>query len=420
MKQLWVAILLVILVSYAMLPIAFAQDAPAIETATEQPGDDEAAAEKGVIEPAPITYALPKSLAAADIPNDKGQSIQITWTEPQITDLDVIASTLVIWRRAPGESQWQQIGDSTTQSGRYVDTFAAAKKDKPAHLVEDGVTYQYKASVKEAPQMESEVFSGSPKGHWFHTGRTVALIATIVYILLVVFFIRYARSGKKMFVRPISGIDAVEEAVGRATEMGKPVLYVPGIGEVQEVATLAALTILAPIAEKVAEYDTPLLVPNRDPIVYTVAQEVVREAYVKVGRPDAYKEDNIYFLSGRQFAYAAAVSGMMMRDKPATNFFFGMFYAESLILAETGAAIGAIQIAGTDQVAQLPFFIATCDYTLIGEELYAASAYLSHDPVLVGSLKALDWMKVALLAVLAVSLVGSLLGWTWLAKVLGG
>ena len=255
-------------------------------------------------------------------------------------------------------------------------------------------------------------------GQWFNTRRTSVLVATAIYVFFVAFFIRKARTGKRMYVRPIAGITAVEEAVGRATEMGKPVLYIPGIGEIQEVATLAALTILSPITQKVAEYNTPILVPNRDPVVFTVAQEVVREAYLKAGAPDAYKEDNIFFLSGRQFAYAAAVSGIMMREKPGTNFFFGTFYAESLILAETGAATGAIQIAGTDQVAQLPFFIAACDYTLIGEELYAASAYLSDDPVLVGSLKALDWAKIVIFGYLAVGLITGMFGIRWLAHLL--
>ncbi len=71
----------------------------------------------------------------------------------------------------------------------------------------------------------------------------------------------------------------------------------------------------------------------------------------------------------------------------------GYFYAESLILAETGAATGAIQIAATDSYTQFPFFITTCDYTLIGEELYAASAYLSREPLLLGSLRAQDIAK---------------------------
>ena len=75
----------------------------------------------------------------------------------------------------------------------------------------------------------------------------------------------------------------------------------------------------------------------------------------------------------------------------------GAFFAESLVLAETGNSIGAIQIAGTAMPAQLPFFIAACDYTLIGEELFAASAYLSREPRQLGSLKGQDIGKVFIL-----------------------
>jgi len=68
----------------------------------------------------------------------------------------------------------------------------------------------------------------------------------------------------------------------------------------------------------------------------------------------------------------------------------GAFFAESLILAETGNSIDAIQVAGTAQPAQLPFFVAACDYTLIGEEFFAASAYLSGEPKQLGSIKGQD------------------------------
>ena len=96
-------------------------------------------------------------------------------------------------------------------------------------------------------------------------------------------------------------------------------------------------------------------------------------------------------------AFAATVNGMMMRDRPAANIFMGAFFAESLLLAETGNAAGSIQIAGTAQPEQIPFFIAACDYTLMGEELYAASAYLSHEPLLLGGLKGQDLMKVLII-----------------------
>jgi hypothetical protein len=87
----------------------------------------------------------------------------------------------------------------------------------------------------------------------------------------------------------------------------------------------------------------------------------------------------------------------------------GYFYAEALILAETGASTGAVQIAGTDSVMQLPFFITACDYTLMGEELYAASAYLSREPLLLGGLIGQDWGKVVIVVILvALTIIGLL------------
>ena len=90
----------------------------------------------------------------------------------------------------------------------------------------------------------------------------------------------------------------------------------------------------------------------------------------------------------------------MVREEPAANFYIGKFYGESLILAETGYATGSIQIAGTSEPNQLPFFVAACDYTLIGEELFAASAYLSRDPLQVGSLRGQDVGKAIVMVML--------------------
>jgi hypothetical protein len=188
--------------------------------------------------------------------------------------------------------------------------------------------------------------------------------------------------------------------------MGRATLYVPGLSSIADVATIASLNILGEVAKKTAKFGTPLIVPNTDPIVYTVAREIVKESYTAVGRPDAFNQDIVFFVTDQQFAYAAAVDGIMAREKPATNFLIGMFYAESLILAETGAMTGAVQIAGTDAVAQLPFFITACDYTLIGEELYAASAYLSREPLLMGAIKGQDYSKVIIVGLI---LLGTLL-----------
>ena len=217
---------------------------------------------------------------------------------------------------------------------------------------------------------------------------------------LVIYFVLRARQGQTYFIRKIPGLEAIDEAIGRATEMGRPILYCPGLDTLDEVATVASMNILGQVAKRVAEYETPLIVPNRDPIVMTVAQEIVRDAYNSAGRPDLYNEADIYYITDSQFGYAAAVCGTMVRERPATNLFFGRFYAESLALAETGNMTGAIQIAGTDSDAQIPFFITACDYTLIGEELFAGSAYLSKEPLLIGTIRAQDIAKIAFLILL--------------------
>jgi hypothetical protein len=175
--------------------------------------------------------------------------------------------------------------------------------------------------------------------------------------------------------------------------MGRPVLFIPGIAELDEIETIAGISILGRVAKITAQYETPLMVPVRYPLVLAAGQEVVEQAYIEMGKKDAYDKDMVRYVAGEQFAFTANVNGYMMRERPATNIYMGAFFAESLLLAETGNAAGSIQIAGTARPEQLPFFIAACDYTLMGEELYAASAYLSHEPIMLGGLKGQDFVK---------------------------
>jgi hypothetical protein len=244
----------------------------------------------------------------------------------------------------------------------------------------------------------------------FDPTTTPILIATLLFGGTLVGFVLLAQRGRELYIRRIAGLEAVDEAVGRATEMGRPILFSPGLEAMEEVSTVAAMNVLGEVARRVARYGTPLIVPNRDPVVMTVAQQVVRDAFMAEGVPERYHQEDVYYTTQSQFGYAAAVCGVMLRDRPAANFFFGRFYAESLVLTETGNLTGAIQIAGTDADAQLPFFICSCDYTLMGEELYAGSVYLSREPLLLGALKAQDMGKVAILVVLVLGSILTALG----------
>jgi hypothetical protein len=240
-----------------------------------------------------------------------------------------------------------------------------------------------------------------PVRQWFRNDRAWLGVILVIVCTAVVSYISLARAGRRLSIRKIPGLEAVDEAVGRATEMGRSCLFIPGIQDINDIQTIAGITALSRVAALTSQFGARLEVPTSRSLVMTTARETVAAAYLAAGRPDAYREDDIYYLTDEQFGYVAAVTGTMLREKPAACFYMGAFFAESLILAETGNAVGAIQVAGTAEPSQLPFFVAACDYTLIGEEFFAASAYLSGEPVQLGSLRGQDVGKliVALLVV---------------------
>jgi len=235
---------------------------------------------------------------------------------------------------------------------------------------------------------------------FFAVNRIVMFFAIVIMIGTLIYYIRMADRGEKIFLRTIPGLKAIEEAVGRSTEMGKEVLYVPGIMDMDQVETVAGVIILGYVAHMTSRYETPLNVPVSRAIVMKAGREACKESYLLEGRPDLFHDDMVHYLSDDQFAYAAGVNGIMNREEPAACLYMGKFYAESLILAETGNSIGAIQIAGTASPAQIPFFVTACDYTLIGEEFFAASAYLSQKPELIGGVKGQDVLKVVIISVI--------------------
>lgn len=332
----------------------------------------------------------PTQLRVLDSPNDAGGSITLEWKiSPNDTPKNAQFNGYNIYRSNNTDGPFALIGDATggeSDLERHVKIFSDGSN------VSGDSAYFYYVEAKRDGQIARSNVAGPVKatGQWFHTGRLVSLVLLGVLVGTILFFINRAKSGRELFIRKIAGLEAVDEAVGRATEMGKKVFYIPGTQDMDNVQTIAGLTILSRVARLTAEYETKLEVPVSRSLVMVTAREVVKEAYLNAGRPDFYNDDMVYYLTDDQFGYAAGIDGLVVRQRPATIFYQGAFYAESLILAETGNSIGAIQIAGTAMPAQLPFFVAACDYTLIGEELFAASAYLSREPKLLGSLKGQD------------------------------
>lgn len=338
----------------------------------------------------------PSDLSVVDHPLDGGKTLDVRFT-PSADDP----------REANAEQAFEYVVLASGEfHGEYAEV-AHAKRSGNAESITvpvggrvAGVPYWFRIVAVNAAGEKSDIVETPQDAPAIATrqwvdGRRMWLAAVMALICgAVVGYVIAARRGVKLKIRKIAGLDAIEDAVGRATEMGQACLFVPGVLDINDIQTIAGLTILGRVAEKAAEYDCELDVPTSRSLVMTAARETVAAAFYEAARPDAFREDRIYYVTDEQFGYVAHLTGIMVREKPAACFYLGAFFAESLILSETGNAVGAIQIAGTAQPAQLPFFVAACDYTLIGEEFFAASAYLSGDPDQLGSLKGQDVGKV--------------------------
>jgi hypothetical protein len=335
------------------------------------------------LEPQGPPPAPPTDVVAKDNPND------ITWERSaddgvganDVTGYEILKST-------EKDGVYEHIGGAAPGATFFSDS-----------NVRNKVNYFYKVRAI-SPFGSSESLpsvAASSRVQWFNFSRLTLFLLSAIIALAIFYFINKAKGGRQLYIRRIAGLEAVDDAVGRATEMGRKIFYIPGIMDMDSMQTIAGVTILGRVARLAAEYEAKLEVPVSRSLVMVTCREVV------------------YYLTDDQFGYAAALDGLFLRERPAAVFLQGQFYAESLILAETANSVGSIQIAGTAMPSQLPFFVAACDYTLIGEELFAASAYLSKDPKLLGSLKGQDVGKFIFLLVILVgvlfitlnSLVGS-------------
>ncbi|HIE06154.1 MAG TPA: fibronectin type III domain-containing protein [bacterium (Candidatus Stahlbacteria)] len=341
----------------------------------------------------------PERIEIIDTPSDAGGSVTIRWAPSPSESLPEFLG-YQIWRSSSEAGPYVEVGYVKKGMGEYQD-----------QGLNDGDPYYYQiVAVSKIDTTRSAIF-GPVRSYaqWFNANRVNVLLFTFLISLFVLLYIRRARQ-EKLFIRKIPGLDAIDDAVGRSTEMGRPILYSFGLGYLSDVVTIASLSILSRVAKRAAEYGTRIIVPNYDPLVMTAAQETVKQSFTEAGRPDLFNEGDITFLTQDQFGYAAGVDGIIVREKPGTCFWQGYFFAESLILAETGHSVGAIQIAGTIAVTQLPFFIAACDYILIGEEMYAASAYLRPEPQMVGSLKGEDIAKALIIGLILLSAIWGTVG----------
>ncbi len=240
-------------------------------------------------------------------------------------------------------------------------------------------------------------------------GRTLGLLALVVIVGSILYYMQQAYSGKIPNLRRLQAVDAIEEIMGRCVEMGRPAWYLMDNTNMTSPSvlapTVAAFQILAYTARMAARLGATFFVPVTQGLAYSIANDNVEEAYKAEGKPEDFDPLGtvMYLPDGADRMY---IINNLWSQKVAGVFFLGSWYHKAVIFTEAAASVGALTLGGTDTTHNIPFLVAICDYSIIGEELYALGAYVSKDPTQTSSLAGQDIGKYVALVLI---LVGSIL-----------
>lgn len=234
----------------------------------------------------------------------------------------------------------------------------------------------------------------------------IALLLAVVIPLLLLWFARRLRRGREYTLRPIRAYEALRGVLGRATENGKRVHVTvgsAGIGGDQTMAVSAGLSVLRYLADQGASMGVSPLVTVADPVAMMAAQDTLFRAYRQNGRATKYRGTDVALIAPDPTAYAVGAQDMATDDEVSVNVMVGSFGQEYLLLGEPGAYRGdLVQVAGSNRLSAQPFVAATADHALIGEEVFAASAYLDDRPEHVASLQVQDVLRIGIVIAIVV------------------
>ena len=224
---------------------------------------------------------------------------------------------------------------------------------------------------------------------------TFTLIILLMFGGLVLFFLARVRVGDVPQLRRIQAFEALKGFTGRAVETGRTLHLSLGIGSMANETTadsLAGLSILSYLAEQAALTGVHPTVSMADPTVMLFAQNVVGAAHDDRRRvEEAYQ--NIRWIAPQPAAYAAGVMSLLSVDDIETSVMVGNFGDEYLLMGEAAVRQDISHIGGASDPNTLPFVYASAQESLLGEETFAAGAYLQKLPAHVASLLTQDTMR---------------------------
>jgi hypothetical protein len=241
-------------------------------------------------------------------------------------------------------------------------------------------------------------------------GQQQALMFALLlpFFPLLLLLNRRIRERGRPPLRPIAGYAALQRYLGRATESGRKVhvsIGTGGVGTRVTAESLAGVTVLEYVAGHALATGSEFVVTVSDPSLLPVAKDVVGSARAAQGYPEDYDPSCVRFISPDKVAYAAGVADILGHAQVSANVLVGSFGDEFLLMSEVGARKDLSQVGGTTSTEILPFVYASTDHTLIGEEIFAAGAYLRNKTSHLASLVTQDWLRTAIIITIVIGIV---------------
>jgi hypothetical protein len=224
----------------------------------------------------------------------------------------------------------------------------------------------------------------------------LAAVLLSVFVATISLFISRVKSGNVPTLRRIQGYDLIKNSTSRAIEAGRPLHLSMGIGAITNSTTadsLAGLQTLHHLSRQAAVTGVPPIVSMADPILMLFAQNQLRIAS-ESGSMEATKAyRHVRWIAPQPAAYAGGVMSLLSVENAGANIMIGQFGDEYLLFGEASNRHEITHVGGTSNPNTLPFIYATAHETLLGEEIYAAGAYLQKLPTHIGSLLAQDTVR---------------------------
>jgi hypothetical protein len=130
-----------------------------------------------------------------------------------------------------------------------------------------------------------------------------------------------------------------------------------------------------------------------DPSALPLGYGTLRRAFAE--RPERLRASSVrwYPAGDRSLAFAAALTGTLGTDRVSGNVLVGSFGPEIALVLEAAARRRQSSVAGSADLIGQAVGYAMSDYSLIGEEMFVAGAYLGDSAAQRGSIVTLDVLR---------------------------